>query len=223
MHRITCMKCRWQWLNVESRWSPAICILVCVSLIYHRLCYRCLVVALDCFLWTGLFFILQDAILSHETAPWISESGAFDTFWARLLLFGGPVGLHLLHLHEPLKAYIYFATFGFCLVVACYDTFALCHRVTMRSRESGGYVSPNSYFCLRLACDCIIYFELGGDGFGDCVWMFEGVSVVTRRYMSHIQSEFNFLHWFDEELLVSWCLKPICLRTLLYIHISGMI
>ncbi|VDK67447.1 unnamed protein product [Onchocerca ochengi] len=65
-----------------------------------------------------------------------SGYGRFDILRTRLLLmFGGPLGLHLLYLHEPLEAYVYFATFGISLVAVFYDALTLNSRVASRNEE----------------------------------------------------------------------------------------
>ncbi|CAG9535320.1 unnamed protein product [Cercopithifilaria johnstoni] len=63
-------------------------------------------------------------------------NGGFDVFRTRLLLmFGGPLGFHLLYLREPLEAYVYFATFGLSLVAVFYDAITLNSRVAARNKE----------------------------------------------------------------------------------------
>ncbi|VDN04008.1 unnamed protein product [Thelazia callipaeda] len=65
------------------------------------------------------------------------RDGKFDIFWARLLLmFGGPLGLHLVYLREPLEAYMYFATFGFCFIAVFCDTWTLSYRVTAKNKNN---------------------------------------------------------------------------------------
>lgn len=60
----------------------------------------------------------------------------FDVLRTRLLLmFGGPLGFHLLYLREPLEAYVYFATFGLSLVAIFYDAITLNSRVAARNKE----------------------------------------------------------------------------------------
>ncbi|EFO25062.1 hypothetical protein LOAG_03419 [Loa loa] len=62
--------------------------------------------------------------------------GGFDVFRTRLLLmFGGPLGFHLLYLREPLEAYVYFATFGLSLIAVFYDAIILNSRVAARNKE----------------------------------------------------------------------------------------
>ncbi|KAM3720892.1 TM2 domain-containing protein [Dirofilaria immitis] len=64
------------------------------------------------------------------------DSYGFDILRARLLLmFGGPFGFHLLYLHEPLEAYVYFATFGISLIAVFYDALTLNNRVAARNKE----------------------------------------------------------------------------------------
>ncbi|KAL3998945.1 putative integral membrane protein [Acanthocheilonema viteae] len=64
------------------------------------------------------------------------SDGGFDIFRTRLLLmFGGPLGFHLLYLREPLEAYVYFATFGLSLVAVFYDAITLNSRVAARNKE----------------------------------------------------------------------------------------
>lgn len=60
----------------------------------------------------------------------------FDILRARLLLmFGGPLGFHLLYLREPLEAYVYFATFGLSLFAVFYDALVLNSLVAARNSE----------------------------------------------------------------------------------------
>lgn len=62
--------------------------------------------------------------------------GGFDVLRTRLLLmFGGPLGFHLLYLREPLEAYVYFATFGLSLFAVFYDALTLNGRVAARNKE----------------------------------------------------------------------------------------
>ncbi|VDK85127.1 unnamed protein product [Litomosoides sigmodontis] len=62
--------------------------------------------------------------------------GEFDVLRTRLLLvFGGPLGFHLLYLREPLEAYVYFATFGLSLFAVFYDSLTLNGRVAARNKE----------------------------------------------------------------------------------------
>ncbi|VDN29236.1 unnamed protein product [Gongylonema pulchrum] len=68
-----------------------------------------------------------------------------DALRARLLLmFGGPLGLHLLYLHEPLEAYVYFATFGFFLLGVFFDVFTLNGRVAEQNRKLEGFEKSKS-------------------------------------------------------------------------------
>ncbi|VDN85561.1 unnamed protein product [Brugia pahangi] len=63
-------------------------------------------------------------------------NGEFDILRTRLLLmFGGPLGFHLLYLREPLEAYVYFATFGLSLIAVFYDAIILNSRVVARNKE----------------------------------------------------------------------------------------
>ncbi|EJW87679.1 hypothetical protein WUBG_01408 [Wuchereria bancrofti] len=63
-------------------------------------------------------------------------NGGFDILRTRLLLmFGGPLGFHLLYLREPLEAYVYFATFGLSLIAVFYDAIILNSRVAARNKE----------------------------------------------------------------------------------------
>ncbi|VDN23839.1 unnamed protein product [Gongylonema pulchrum] len=61
-----------------------------------------------------------------------------------LLMFGGPLGLHLLYLHEPLEAYVYFATFGFFLLGVFFDVFTLNGRVAEQNRKLEGFEKNRS-------------------------------------------------------------------------------
>uniref|UniRef100_A0A915PXM2 TM2 domain-containing protein n=1 Tax=Setaria digitata TaxID=48799 RepID=A0A915PXM2_9BILA len=64
------------------------------------------------------------------------SGGRCDILWTRLLLmFGGPLGFHLLYLGEPFEAYVYFATFGLSLSAVFYDALTLNSRVIARNKE----------------------------------------------------------------------------------------